>query len=122
MTILGFESPIAAPIKDNEIKTSCCSKAFRARCLQSMPTYPEMTGFFAKGASPEGRREAAGKQTRLVSAMAGTNKYLAKSRRGQSAKKRSIAHGRIGQVSGSEIIAHTLIAGLSFGCPVEVGL
>ena len=29
-----FESPIAAPIKANEIKMSCCSKAFRARCFQ----------------------------------------------------------------------------------------
>src|SRR4051794_34322850 len=33
---------------------------------QSLPTYPAMTGFPAKDASPEGRREAAGKQTRLV--------------------------------------------------------
>ena len=32
---------------------------------QSLPTYLAMTGFFAKGAFPEGRREAAGKQTRL---------------------------------------------------------
>ena len=30
----GFESPIAAPIKHNEIKTLCCSKAFRARCFK----------------------------------------------------------------------------------------
>jgi hypothetical protein len=33
---------------------------------QSLPTYPAMTGFPAKDASPKGRREAAGKQTRLV--------------------------------------------------------
>ena len=30
----GFESPIAAPIKQNEIKMLCCSKAFRARCFK----------------------------------------------------------------------------------------
>jgi len=42
-----------------------------------------MTGFFAEGRFPQGRREAAGKQTRLVTgrahtqtAMAATNKYL----------------------------------------------
>ena len=30
----GFESSIAAPIKHNEIKMLCCSKAFRARCFK----------------------------------------------------------------------------------------
>src|SRR6516225_4327059 len=46
-------------------------------------TYPAMTGFLAEGRFPQGRREAAGKQTRLVTgrahtqtAMAATNKYL----------------------------------------------
>ena len=34
MTISGFESPIAAPIKQNEIKMLFCSKAFRARCFK----------------------------------------------------------------------------------------
>ena len=34
MTISGFESPIAAPIKHSEIKMLCCSKAFRARCFK----------------------------------------------------------------------------------------
>ena len=45
-------------------------------------TYPAMTGFFAEGRFPQGRREAAGKQTRLVTGRAhtqtaaATNKYL----------------------------------------------
>jgi hypothetical protein len=34
MTISGFESPVAAPIKQNEIKMLFCSKAFRARCFK----------------------------------------------------------------------------------------
>jgi hypothetical protein len=34
MTISGFESPVTAPIKQNEIKMLFCSKAFRARCFK----------------------------------------------------------------------------------------
>ena len=34
MTISGFESPVTAPIKKNEIKMLFCSKAFRVRCFK----------------------------------------------------------------------------------------
>ena len=45
----------------------------------------------------EGRREAGGKQTRLVSANGRNEQIFGQVRRGQSAKERSIAHSRIGQ-------------------------
>src|SRR5262249_25901212 len=56
----------------------------RYRQAATVPlTYPAMTGFFAEGRFPQGRREVAGRQTRLVTgrahtqtAMAATNKYL----------------------------------------------
>ena len=43
MTISGFRIPIAAPIKQNEIRTSCCSKAFRARCFKGQRQGNTMT-------------------------------------------------------------------------------
>jgi hypothetical protein len=80
-------------------------------------TYPAMTGFFAEGRFPQGRREAAGKQTRLVTgrahtqtAMAATNKYLRQSNKSRTGGEATKKRDRTTEVSKKENFDDQIVA------------
>src|SRR6516165_548111 len=78
---VGIRSLAVPLISRSGPRPGSCYYAYRQAATVPL-TYPAMTGFFAEGRFPQGRREAAGKQTRLVTGRAhtqtaaATNKYL----------------------------------------------